>query len=434
MRISNIFSMTGLLLVACSCGYRAPMYKTVITEDPARFTSVREDYRELAALMTTDTGLPPTDSNSFAIITNHLDKWDVLKKDLESAEESVYIDHYRFRQDSCGTIVRNILTEKRARGADVRIILDKGAHIREDFDSLALYARDSIDVRFLYRPSWLQDFVWRSKGAHRDHRKILLIDGKTVHVGGRNIQDKYYKTWRDSDLRINGPAVYDLGVVYMENQQRVAPELPPIKVTPESARKAIGDSLAGHEMFHDKTIQIVHDNPWDKRLPIRNCFEWAINHAKRYFYFYTPYTPPPASTMKALKDAAQRGVDVRWIAPGINDVTPSKWMGESLYAELMDAGVRIFEWQGTILHTKEFIVDDYLVAIGSANMDNMSFFLNLEVEALVYDEQFALSAHKLYLKELDEVCIEITREEVRRWNIFRKIRNWLSRALVGSVA
>ncbi|MBO4475111.1 MAG: hypothetical protein J5737_00090 [Bacteroidales bacterium] len=422
-----------LLPLAGGCGYRAPMHKTVITEDPARFGNVREGYRELTALMTTDTGLPPTDSNTIAIITEHKDKWLVLKNDLESAEESVYIDHYRFRQDSSGTIVRGILREKRARGADVRIILDKSAHLKEDVDSLSLYAADSIDVRLFYRPSFFLDYVWPPKGAHRDHRKIIIVDGKTAYVGGRNIQDKYYLSWRDADLRINGPAVYDLAKVYMENQHRAAPELPELKVTPETARKAVKDTLAGHRQFRGKTVQIVQDSPWDKRLPIRNCFEWAINHANSYFYFYNPYTPPPQSTLKALRNAARRGVDVRWIVPANNDVTPAKWMGESLYRELLKAGVKIYEWQGNVLHTKEFISDDYLVAVGSANMDNMSFFLNLEVDALVYDEEFAVSSRELYISETKDKCLEITLDEVRRWNIFRRMRNWLARVAVGNI-
>lgn len=422
-----------VLLTLGSCGYRAPMYKTVITEDPSRYTSIHEDYRELAALMTSDTGMPPTDSNTLCIIPDQRQKWEMLKGDLESAGESVYIDHYIFRQDSSGTILTDILRDKRAKGADVRIIVDKSAHNKEDKVKLESLNRDSIDTRFFYKPSWLQDFIWPSKAPHRDHRKIVLIDGQTGYIGGRNIQDKYFLSWRDADIRINGPAVNDLGAVYMENQQRVAPELPPVKVTPESARRAVSDTVKGVNQFRGKTVQIVPESPWDKHLPIRNCFEWAINHARKYFYFYNPYTPPPASTIKALKAAAARGVDVRWIVPANNDVIPAKWMGESLYKELLKAGVRIFEWQGNVLHTKEFISDDQILAIGSANMDNMSFFLDLEVEAIVYDSEMAVDARELYLEETRTRCLEITLDEVRRWNIFRRLRNNLSRLAVGSI-
>ncbi len=422
-----------LLLLAGACGYRAPMYKTVITEDPAQFTSIHEDYREMAALITTDTGMPPTDSNTLCILPDHQVKWETLIHDLESAEESVYIDDYRFRQDSCGTIIAGILKEKRAKGADVRVIVDKAAHIKEDKVILESFNKDSIDTRLFYKPSWLQDFIWPPKAPHRDHRKIVLIDGQTGYVGGRNIQDKYYLGWRDADMRINGPAVKDLGEAYMNTQRLAAPELPPLKITDESALKAVTDSVPGVDMFRGKTVQIIPESPWDKRLPIRNCFEWAINHAREYFYFYNPYTPPPASTIKALKAAAARGVDVRWIVPANNDVVPAKWIGESLYKELLKAGVRIFEWQDNVLHTKEFISDDQILAIGSANMDNMSFFLNLEVEAVVYDSDVAADARRLYLEETRTRCLEITLDEVRRWNIFRRLRNHIARFAVGSL-
>ena len=423
-----------ILLLATACGYRAPMYKTVITEDPGQFVSINEEYRELAALVTSDTGMPPTDSNTLCIITDHHQKWEILNRDLESAEKSVYIDNYSFHQDSCGTIVAGILKEKRARGTDVRIIVDKAAHSRKEQATLKNFNRDSIHTRLFYQPSWLQDFIWPSIAPHRDHRKIVLIDGQTGYIGGRNIRDKYFLSWRDADLRINGPAVKDMGDVYMDNQRRVAPELPDIDVTRQSALRAVCDSVPGAYMFRGKTIQIVPESPWDKRLPIRNCFEWAINHAREYFYFYNPYTPPPASTLKALKTAAARGVDVRWIVPANNDIVAEKWMGESLYKELLKAGIRIFEWQGDMNHTKQFISDDQIMAIGSANMDNLSFFLNLEVEAIVYDREVAVSARELYLEDTRTRCREITLDDVRHWNIFRRLWNSFTRFAVGSIA
>ena len=317
--------------------------------------------------------------------------------------------------------MHSILKDRREDGANVRVILDRSAHTRKDIKKLELYANDSIDVRFFHRPSWILDYVCPPGGVHRDHRKILLIDGKTAYMGGRNIQVKYFNTWKDIDIRINGPAVYDLGMVYMENQQRVAPELPPVKITEKSARKAVVDTLPAHDALQGVTIQIVPDNPWDKRLPIRNSFEWSVNHAREYFYYYSPYAPPPKSSLRALKDAAKRGVDVRWIVPAHNDIPPAKWIGEAVYLELLDAGVRIFEWQGSMMHAKEFITDDYLVSIGSANIDNLSFFLNMEVSALLYDKQVSVVSRDLYLKEIQGNCLEITLEDARNWNIAPEI-------------
>ena len=420
------------LLLATGCGYRAPMYKTVITQDPQQYTGIREPYRELAALMTTDTGMPPTDSNTVNLLLDAQQKWEVLQRDFKQAVRSICIEEYRFRLDSSGIILSDILKEKRAEGVEVRIISDKGANIRRDRRIMAGFKEDSIDVRFFYFPRSLRDYVWPAKGARRDHRKIVLADG-TGYVGGRNFQDKYFFSWRDADLRLTGPAVRDLGVVYMENQQRVAPELPSVRSMDEAPLPSAPDTIPDLRYFRDKTVQIVPDDPWNDRLPIRNAWEWAITHARSYFYIYNPYSPPPPSILKALKAAAARGVDVRWILPANNDVPPARWMGESLYRKLLKAGVRIYEWQGEMMHAKQFIMDDYLVAVGSANMDNMSFFLNLEVEALVYDEELAVYARDRFLQESETLCREITLEEIKRWNIFRRFRNGLTRAFASPI-
>ena len=422
----------SLLPLLASCGYRAPMYRSVVTEDPAQYTSVRTEYRELAALMASDTGMPPTDSNTVSVLPEVYQKMDLLLEDLRGAEESIYIEHYRVRLDSIGGIVTGILKEKAAGGADVRLIVDKGASVKEDRVGHLALREHGIASYLYYHPIWLQDRIWPPKGGHRDHRKIVLIDGQTAYMGGRNIQDKYF-TWRDCDIRISGPAVKDLGTAYQESLGSVDADATPVKVSAESARKAIADTIAGLQQFRNKTIQIVPDDPYDHELPIRNCFEWAIRHARHYFYFYNPYTPPPASTIKALKEAALRGVDVRWIVPANNDVAPAKWVGESMYKELIQAGVRIFEWQDNVMHAKQFICDDYLTAIGSANMDNMSFFINLEVEALIYDEEVAVNARHLYLEDLSDRCQEVSLETVRRWNVFRKFRNWFARVTVGPI-
>jgi cardiolipin synthase len=219
----------------------------------------------------------------------------------------------------------------------------------------------------------------------------------------------------------------------MENQERVAPQLNPIYVEKDLEKAAQMDNLPELKQFTDVTVQIIPDSPDDKVLPLRNGFEWILYSAQKYFWFYNPYTPPPVSTLQALKDAALRGVDVRWIVPGINDLSLAQGMGESMYKELLEAGVRIYEWQDHVLHAKQFMTDDYLLGIGSANMDNLSFFLNYEVMALVYDERTTRHAAQTFAAELEKNCVEITLEDVRKWNVFRKIRNWLIRHLGGPV-
>lgn len=416
------FVWISLLLALQACGYRAPMSETKVTENPESFPEIRAEYRPLAALITSDTQLPPTGGNAVELLPEGMQKLDGILRDFAAAQRSIYIDHYRICSDSCGTVVMNLLKEKAAQGVDVRIIVDKPANTEEDRAILLGLNEAGIKADLFHFPSWPLDYLWPPKAMHRDHRKIITVDGVIGYTGGRNIQDEYFLEWRDADVRLEGPAAEQLNCVYLENQKRVNPDLPPLQ-------PAMADTV----VRGNKIVQIIPDSPDDKALPIRNFFEWAIGHAKDYFYFYNPYTPPPASTIALLKEAASRGVDVRWIVPANNDVAPAKWMGESLYGEFLRAGIRVYEWQGNVLHAKQFISDNYLTAVGSANMDNLSFFLNYEALALVYDEEVATEAHDLYLEELDTRCKELTLEEVKKWSIFKKLWVWLAKSALGSI-
>lgn len=430
----TVFYWVGILLLT-GCGYRAPLYQSYIpqVQDTTEYPGIRPGFQELAALMEKDTGLSPTPGNTVTLFPDGHKKWDIMLEDLDYADKSIYMDYYQFRTDSVGTTVKNILRQKARDGVDVRVILDKVANTREDLEELATLQEDDVNLGIFHKPVMLVDYVWPKIGTHRDHRKILLIDGQIGYLGGRNIQDEYFFDWRDADIRITGPAVADISAVFQENQERVAPQLDPVYVAEDLNKAAEMDNLPEMKQFTDVTVQIIPESPSDKVLPIRNCFEWALYSARHYFWFYNPYTPPPASTIQALKDAAARGVDVRWIAPAINDITVEKWTGEALYKDLLEAGVRIYEWQDHVLHAKQFIMDDYLLAMGSANMDNLSFFLNYEVEALVYDEETTRYASYTFLSDIENNCREIHLENVKNWSIVRKIRNWLALHIGGPV-
>lgn len=417
----------ALVLMLSGCGYRAPLHNSYIPviTDPDAYAGIRDGYKPLAALMEKDTGLEPTGGNTLALLPVMETKCKVLEEDLQKAHESVYVEHYRFYADSFGSNLAGQLTGKARAGVDVRVIIDKAGNPKAERDSLRRIFGGDVRLYYFSEPSL--------NGTRRDHRKIILVDGQTGYLGGRNIADKYVHFWRDADMRITGPAVDHLTAVYGMCQDKVASGKDPLNVAPDLQVRALRDSVPYLEQIRDATVQIVYDNPGDRLLPIRNGFEWAISNAKKYFWFYNPYSPPPATTLKALKDAATRGVDVRWITPDVNDVPLEKWMGESIYRELLEAGVRIFEWQDEYLHAKEFLSDDYLTFIGSANMDNLSFFMNYEVMAIVYDEAATRAAARTYLSDIENHCREITLQEIDRWPALRRLRNWFTRAVAGAL-
>lgn len=434
MRYRIPFILIPFLLLA-GCGYRAPLQKTYIPEiaDPSFYEGIRPEYQQLAALMEKDTRLKPRGGNTVTMIKDGKENLDMFREEFRTAKRSIYIEPYRFRLDTVGASLADILREKITEGLDVRIILDKSANTLEDRTELKKLRKIGGHVYTFRRPAFWLDRNLPSLATHRDHRKLTVLDGRIAYVGSRNIQDKYFFDWHDVDIRVTGPVIEDLTESFRRNLKLVALRPKELYVAPDLAEIARRDTLPGKKQFRDVVMQVVPETPADKLLPIRNCMEWALGHAKDYFWFYNPYTPPPATTIQAMIDAARRGVDVRWIVPGINDVGPEKGMAESLYMELLEAGVRIYEWQEHTMHAKLYLSDDYLTIIGSANLDNLSLFLNYEMVTLLYDERICPLYKQIFLSDIRENCVEITPEMVRSWPVTRHVRNWFTRALGGSM-
>jgi cardiolipin synthase len=426
-----------VLILGCTllsgCGYRAPMHASYIPEvkDTALYAGIRPEYLELAALMEKDVDMRPTSGNTVTLIADGPENWELLKDEFSKAKRAIYVEPYRFKLDTCGTVLAEILRKKALEGVDVRLLLDKSANTQEDRTTLKGLRDVGARVYIFHRPAFFLDHHFPSLATHRDHRKLTLLDGRTALVGSRNIQDKYFFDWHDVDIRVTGPVVADLTRAYRRNQRLVSLRAEDPYLDPDLPAAARADTLPGKQQYFDVTMQVVPETPADRKLPVRNCFEWAIRHAKDYFWFYNPYTPPPETTIQALQDAARRGVDVRWIVPGINDVGPEKGMAESMYQGLLDAGVRIYEWQEHTMHAKQYLSDDYLVILGSANMDNLSLFLNYEMVTILYDERICRQYAEIFRSDLRTHCVEVKAAEVQRWSIFRRLRNWFIRVLGG---
>ncbi len=423
-----LFLAAALLLTGC--GYRAPLQKTVIpeAEDPA-FGIIRPAYRELAATVAARTGLPPTAGNQVHLIPVSTDRLEWMQEQLKQAQKSIYIDLYRFRLDSCGMLIYDILAERARAGVDVRIILDKGANRSRDLKAFRELEKTGAQVRIFHFPVFVADYILPPMATmHRDHRKIILIDGELAYLGGRNLALYYFNQWKDLDVCYSGEAVAQITDVFQENWARVAPDTPAVsrEAVPGAPERIPAPEAVRH--FSGKTVQIIPESPSDTLLPLRDAFELVLDQAKDYFYFQSPYLPPPESTLQKLKAAARRGVDVRWMVPAKNDVFVQKWMGEYLYKGFLKSGIRVFEWEGSMIHTKLYVSDDYITCIGSANADNLSFFINYEVSSIIYDEQVACCARQIFLEDQGH-CREIKMADTDAWDALRLLRNWLSMAI-----
>ena len=237
-----------------------------------------------------------------------------------------------------------------------------------------------------------------SKANYRDHRKIIVIDGRVGYVGGMNVALRYVKgtgtqPWRDTMWRLTGGAVYALQRAFLVDWYFVDRTLisdrqyyPPI----DSDKQLVVNNCV---------VQVVTSGPTEHYPEIMQGYVRTILAARRYVYIETPYFLPNEPVLFALKTAAVGGVDVRIICPLHSDALFTDWASRSYLRELHEAGAKIYLYEAGFMHAKTLVTDDTLSTCGSTNLDIRSFENNFEVNAFVYDEGMALRMKKVFLDD-----------------------------------
>lgn len=331
------------------------------------------------------------------------DKFNDLLEDIRSAQKYIHIQYFIFRDDKLGRRVRDELVAAVKRGVEVRLLYDDMGCFtvnRRFFDNMRKYgieARAFMRI-FRIRPSFRINY--------RNHRKIVVIDGCVGYIGGMNIADRYVDgdrdlSWRDTHIRIEGPAVHGLQMSFAidwgyESNVLLSDE----KYYPSFTN--VGD----------KGIQIVLSGPiggWDS---IAMICEKIVSMSNKYVYIQTPYFLPTDSLIYALQVAALSGVDVRVMIPNRTDWVVMRWGSFSYISQMLNAGVKIYLYQPGMLHSKTIVADDELVSVGSANFDFRSFEHNFETNALIYDEALALRTKQDFYNDMAQ-CVLI--DDLEKW-------------------
>ena len=308
-----------------------------------------------------------------------------LLADLEKAEKSIFLEFFIISQGKMWQGVEDILRRKAAQGVDVRLIYD-------DFGSLLGLPKDFVvrmeraHIRCIpFNPVVpLLSLVMN----HRDHRKIVVIDGKVAYTGGINLADEYINAitrfgyWKDAGLRIEGTAVWNFTVMFLDFwnafrpfEQDYSAFRPQLAVLPAS----------------DGVVQPYADSPLDEEPVAETVYLDILAQAQQYVYFYTPYLAIGEEMLDALRNAAKRGVDVRLVLPGIPDKKLVFRLSRSYYLPLLRAGVRIYEYTPGFLHAKCCVSDDRAAVVGSINMDYRSMFLHFECGVLLLQNSQVLT-------------------------------------------
>lgn len=325
---------------------------------------------------------------------------------IHGATRSVHLETYIFRGDDTGRQFIRALSDKARQGLSVKLIYDALGSLTTPRDVFAAMAEGGVNV-FEYRPLSPWNPGWRLK--RRDHRKLLIVDDRVGFVGGMNIGNEYADPgqggggWRDTQLRIEGPAVGILQRTFLRTWSR------------NPALKGVrrGEGLSPVPAAGDSTVSVVSSWGRRRRNPIKRAYLDAIRRARSHIYLTSSYFVPPPRILWALKMARRRGVDVRVLLPARSDVRVVDYASRALYDQLLQWGVRIFEWRGPVLHAKTAVIDATWSTVGSYNMDYLSFFYNLETNVMIRDAAFGAAMEGMFHDDLRQSG-EIVHAEWRR--------------------
>lgn len=360
---------------------------------------------------------PYTHSNSVRLLVNGEATFDAIYEAISDAKEYVLFQTYIYRDDGVGKRFRDLLIEKAKQGIAIYFLYDEIGSYQLSWHFLQELRDASIKVRAFH--------TTRGKGNRfqlnfRNHRKIVVVDGKVAAVGGHNFGDEYlglskqFGPWRDTHIRIEGPAVQAVQWSFLEDWHW-----------------ASGDTLEvnWNESTAPDSDQIALVIPMGPADDVETCglfFVHAINSARRRIWIASPYFVPDKQVICALQLAALRGCDVRIILPEKPDhllvyLSSFYFIQETAISDR----IRFFRYQPGFLHQKVILVDDEIAAVGTANLDNRSFRLNFEIMVTVVSRDFAESVEAMLLDDFEQ-CREVDPDEVKQRSF------WFQLAVSGS--
>lgn len=369
---------------------------------------VNEAYRPLVRLLSQDINNLSA-GNSFEVIIDGRVKQEMLMEDIRNAKEYIHIEYFHFGMDKGSRVIKRLLEKKAEEGVKVRFLNENIANLPNPLSYYRSMEKSGVDVEnFTSYKMHLIEFI--TSLNHRNHRKIVVIDGKVGYTGGMNINDNYFRRWRDTHMRLSGPAVGALNALFLDSWLTSGGTIdkPLLYYLQTDTRSR---DISSPYYFKDKVVQVVPDDPYALSPVIQHGYEWIFHNIRKYIYIQTPYFAPPEAMLSAMKAAAERGVEVVLMLPLRADNLLMVHTNRAYYEECLAAGIRIFLRKGEFIHSKTFVCDDYLSQIGAANLDMRSLDLSYEVNTYIYDTEVALACKEIFFKDLAQ-CEEL---DLQKW-------------------
>lgn len=321
-----------------------------------------------------------------------------MREAIGAAREEVLLEAYIFRDDATGRLLFEALSSAARRGVTVRVLADAWGSFGTRAGFWREMAAAGIEVR-LFHPVF--SALWYQ--PYRDHRKLLVTDRRAAFTGGMNVADEYVTAgaaagppWRDTHARLEGPAAWEMAVVFAEGWDRAGGRPFAIPPLPWDG----GGPRAG------ASILVLDSSPGRGHAESASTLAAIVAAARRNVWFTNAYFAPALSALDILGDAAERGVDVRLLLPGPTDVPVVRHAGHARFAGLLRRGVRIFEYAASVLHAKTVVADGFVSVVGSSNMDFRSFHFNAECNVVILDEAAAGCLEEQFRRDLDD-AVEI---------------------------
>jgi cardiolipin synthase len=376
-------------------------------------------------------GQPLIWGNRVGLLKDGPQAYSAMISSLKSAKRSVNLESYIFENDEVGRRFTDCLSRKQARGIQVNIILDSVGSFGLTgnlFDELLEYGGRIKEFRPVY-PFHLI-YLWGLN--ERDHRKIIVVDGRVGFTGGMNISDVYSggsrsrgrrqevglaNGWRDTHIQIMGPAVKALQHLFVQTWKGQG-----------------GESLVGVDYFPplynhgDRLVRVIGSRPGEKKRPIYLTYLSAVRNARLSVHISMAYFVPDRQMLEALCAAAARGVDVKLLLPSFSDARLALYAGKSYYGFLLKRGVKIYERKGSFMHAKTAVIDGVWSAVGTANMDFRSFLHNSEVIVVVYGSGFGKEMEQMFREDL-LASEAITLKKWRHRSFSQRALGWVGRLI-----
>lgn len=379
-----------------------------VKDDIARYTeknlykgdSTVQGNRELAYMLLKDSSSPLTSKNNVKLLLNGENKFPEVIKALNEAKDHIHIEYYIFDDDETGRAIEEVLIRKAREGVKVRLIFDDFGSRSLSRNMVPRLKEAGVEALPFYRIYFI---ALANRINYRNHRKIIVIDGHTSFVGGINISNRYVNDsrfenpvfWRDTHLKIEGPGTFYLQYLFMCDWNFCCSD----KLTPNDK---YFPRPGNFDIAGDKVVQIAASGPDSDSPTILYSYLQAINLANKEILITTPYFIPGDSLLDAISIASLGGITVKLLVPGKSDSMVVDMAARSYYDDLLRAGVEIYFYRKGFVHAKTLVADGEVAIVGTANLDNRSFDLNFEVNAIVYDKETAAELRDAFYRDIED--------------------------------